>query len=255
MCIRDSFCAAHPDDPRARNAKKRMNFKEQTVREFLEAAFPGVRWVMDRQVEGTRRRPDARPLIRGIGVGSHDLIIEVDENSHWFYLCADERDKEADVHFCLSKKTRPLIWIRFNPDGYDDPVTGERVPSCFGVDKEGHCRVKPSQPAEWAARLEKLRQVIAEFMVDHAAAWKKLKPEDQVPSNLFFPIELFYDDVRNKRTEAEAAHEGMKAAAKEGKRRRLAEGATPLSPAVSVSSAAASSSTMPADSSSDSDSN
>ena len=238
------FCASHPDDPRAVNSKKYMHFKEQTVRAFLEATFPSVKWVMDRTVEGTRRRPDHRPLIHGIGVHSHDIIIETDENSHWFYLCRDERKKEDEVHFWVNGRQRPLIWIRFNPDAYDDPATGERIKSCFGVDSLGQCRVKPSKPAEWAARLEKLRQVVAEFMVDHTAAWKALKEEDQPPKDLFLPIELFYDDVLKKSSAAAAAFKGIKAAAKAGKGKAAA-------PAAAPSAAASSSSALCSDSDSD----
>jgi len=199
------YCVAFPDDELAKNAKKHMHAKEQAVRAFLEkrweASHPALKWVMDRRVEGTRRRPDHRPLIHLLGVKSHDLVLETDENSHWFYLCADERNKEKDVHFWINRHTKPLFFVRMNPDAYDDPVAGERVPSCWGIGKDGIARVKPSRKAEWAARLEKLAQVVEEYLVDYTATWAAWDEADR-PKPEVHTIELFYDDVKVKKNAA-----------------------------------------------------
>ena len=211
------FCSAYPDSERAKNAKAYMHAKEQAVRDFLEKAFPRVKWVFDRRVEGTRRRPDHRPLIHGIGIESHDIVIETDENSHWFYLCADERKKEKEVHYWISRRKKPLIWVRFNPDAYDDPVTGQRVTSCFTKGGLGTTIVKPSKIEEWEQRLEKLRQVVEEYMVDHSEAWEGWAKELRPAKDTFLPIEVFYDDVLEKKGEAVAAFAAMKEAAKKKK--------------------------------------
>ena len=216
----DCFCTAFPDDELARNAKRCMHAKEQAVREFLERRFadshPQLKWVMDRAVNGTRRRPDHRPLLHLLGVKSHDLVLETDEISHWFYLCADEREKEAAIHFWLNGKTKPLFFIRFNPDAYDDPVTGARVPSCWGVGKDGVARVQPKRKEEWAARLEKLAQVVEAYLVDHAETWAAWAEADR-PKPELHAIELFYDDVAVKKNAAVAKLDAMKAVAKKRK--------------------------------------
>jgi len=214
------FCAAFPDDALARNAKTCMHAKEQAVRAFLERRFteshPALKWVMDRRVNGTRRRPDHRPLLHLLGVKSHDLVLETDETSHWFYLCADERDKEASIHFWLNGKTKPLFFVRFNPDAYDDPVTGARVPSCWAIGGDGIARVKPSREAEWAVRLEKLAQVVEAYLVDHTATWAAWAEADR-PKPELHAIELFYDDVKVKKNAATQAFDAIKAAAKKRK--------------------------------------
>ena len=219
------FCAAFPDDELARNAKRCVHAKEQAVREFLEQRFakshPQLKWVMDRAVNGTRRRPDHRPLLHTLGIRSHDLVVETDETSHWFYLCADERDKEASIHFWLNGKTKPLFFIRFNPDAYDDPVTGERVPSCWGVGKDGVPRVKPKKKAEWAARLEKLAQVVEAYLVDYTDEWAAWDEADR-PMPTLHAIELFYDDVAVKKNAAAQAFDAIKEAAKKKKKRKAA---------------------------------
>lgn len=219
------FCAAFPDDALARNAKTCMHAKEQAVRAFLELRFadshPALKWVMDRRVEGTRRRPDHRPLLHLLGVKSHDLVLETDESSHFFYLCADERAKEAAIHFWLNGKTKPLFFVRFNPDAYDDPATGARVPSCWGVGKDGVPRVKPSKEAEWAARLEKLAQVIEAYLVDYTDAWAAWAEADR-PKPELHAIELFYDNVAVKKNAAAQAFDAITKAAVASKKKRKA---------------------------------
>ena len=214
------YCRTWKDDELSRNAKKFMHAKEQAVREYLEQRFakshPQLKWVMDRQVDGTRRRPDHRPLIHLLGVKSHDLVIETDENSHWFYLCADEREKEADVHYWLNKKKKPLFFLRFNPDAYDDPATGERVTTCWGKDNFGLPRVKPSKTTEWAARLEKLAQIVETYLVDYTDTWAAWAEADR-PKPELHTIELFYDDVALKKNAAMQALDAVKAAAKKRK--------------------------------------
>lgn len=214
------YCSEWPDDALSRNARKYMHAKEQAVREFLEQRFgeshPSLKWVMDRAVEGTRRRPDFRPLTHLLGVRSHDLVIELDENSHWFYLCADERDKESDVHYWLNRKTKPLFFLRMNPDAYDDPVTGERVTSCWGKDNFGLPCVKPSKAKEWAARLEKLAQIVEAYLVDYTDVWAAWAEADRPPPELH-TIELFYDNVAVKKNDAAQAFDAIKAASKKRK--------------------------------------
>lgn len=212
------FIVAFPDDDRTKNAKKQFHAREHGVREHLEKRYsqthPNLKWVMDRRVDGTRRRPDHRPLVNLIGIESHDVIVETDESSHWFYLCADEREKEKLVHQHLNGCKRPLIWIRFNPDAYDHPVTGQRVPTPWAAGKDGVFRVKDACKLEWEQRLDKLCQVLDEFLVDRTEDWAALPEELRPSQDLFLPIELFYDDVLEKRGEAEAAFRAIKTAAK-----------------------------------------
>ena len=80
-------------------------------------------------------------------------------------------------------------------------------------------RVKPSKEAEWAARLEKLAQVVEAYLVDYTDAWAALAEADR-PKPELHAIELFYDDVALKKNAAVAKLDAIKAAAK-GKKRAL----------------------------------
>jgi len=190
------FISAFPNDARATNAKAYLHAKELTVREFLKETFPQYRWVFDRTCAvGELVRPDARTAVGRKRV----LIVEIDEDSHDTYVCAEERERER-----IFKKHAPrgaiVHVVRFNPDAYDDPVTEERIPSCFTYSKElGVASVPDSRKANWEFRLSKLQSTIQEII--------DFQREDiQVPELLLdeekykyvIPIELFYDNVIEK---------------------------------------------------------
>jgi hypothetical protein len=197
LCVR-CFVESSPNDPRANRAKKFLHTKELAVREFLENAFPEHRWTFDRncsRVVGKIVRPDARAVLDRARL----LIVEVDEDSHDSYLCAKERAREKVIaeH---APRGAVVHLIRFNPDAYDDPKTGRRVPSCFQVSKaEGIVTVHPDRMDDWKARLEKLKSTIQEI-IDHKHEDIAI-PECVLDDDRYkyvIPIELFYDNVREK---------------------------------------------------------
>ena len=195
-CVR-CFCDAFPNDPRADKAKKYRHAKELTVRAFLESTFTDYRWVFDRTAAvGTRVRPDAKTAFGRDRV----LIVEIDEDSHSHYVCGDERERER-LFRAHAPRDAVVHLIRFNPDAYDDPLTGARVPSCFRYSKvEAVVSVHPDRRADWERRLETLRATIQEIF-NHRHAAVEVPPcvaeEDDRYASVV-PIELFYDDVRAK---------------------------------------------------------
>ncbi len=84
-CLR-CFVHLFPDEPIVRNHKT----KESTVVMHMKETFPNVTWVYDRQIEGgcSRRRPDLF-----LDMGSHIVIMKVDENKHdaYDYACENRR--------------------------------------------------------------------------------------------------------------------------------------------------------------------
>lgn len=194
-CVR-CFCDNWPNSVRAINAKKFLHAKELTVRAFLEVAFPEYRWVFDRcHAVGVLVRPDAKAVLGK----NRLLIVEVDEYSHDTYDCAKEREREAII-----AKHAPsgctIHLIRFNPDEYDDPETGKRVPSCFKrSDEINTVIVNPARQKDWAARLATLKATIEEIVAhkhEDIAVPECLPDYDRY--KFVIPIELFYDNVREK---------------------------------------------------------
>jgi hypothetical protein len=137
------FSRMFPDEQNSRNYKT----KEQLVVESVIKAFPDLSWITDRRVDlgCSRRRPDLF-----LDLGSHVLIIEIDENQHNGYekICDSKRIMEISQDI----QHRPLVCIRFNPDGYYDGSTKHK--SCWDIDAKGMCYLK--NIIDWNMRIDKL---------------------------------------------------------------------------------------------------
>ena len=163
-----------PDMSLPRNYKT----KENTVTDEIISRFPDKSWIRDKKIEYgcSLRRPDVF-----LDLGSHILIVEVDEHQHHevSLICENKRIME------LSKDVnhRPIVFLRFNPDGYIRS-DGYQVKSCWTYDKNGIIRVKQSSMDEWKARLETLIERIDYWL--HHETKKTVEKE-----------ELFYSEKLN----------------------------------------------------------
>ena len=92
-------------------------------------------------------------------MGSHVIIIEVDENKHSDYICENKRLMEIslDLHF------RPVVFIRFNPDSYINEQ-GKLIKSCWGTNKLGI--IPKTKRKEWDERINHLKTEI-KYWVDN----------------------------------------------------------------------------------------
>ena len=168
-CVR---CYTHlfPDKPISRNYKT----KETSVVDFVKIEFPEQDWVWNRRIQDgcSRRQPD---LI--LDLGFQVVIIEVDENQHRNgYSCENKRVMELS----LDVGHRPIVFIRFNPDGYK--TSDGVVKSCWGMNNKTHtCLVNPGKKQEWNDRLDKLCETI-----EYWANTPTLKTVET--------IHLFYDE-------------------------------------------------------------
>ena len=167
------FCYIHmfPDKPIARNYKT----KEVTVAEHIKTKYSVFEWITDKTVQDgcSRRRPDLL-----LDLGYQVIIIEVDENQHTDYDCSCENKRTME----LSKDVghRPIVFIRFNPDDYING--GEKITSCWGLNKSGICVVKKKKQAEWDDRLSALSSQI-EYWTN----------ESNKTNKTIEVIQLFYD--------------------------------------------------------------
>jgi hypothetical protein len=169
-CLR-CFLYTFPDRPVARNYKT----KERNVTDFITARFPTLSWTVDKRVADgcSARRPDMM-----VDFGSHVLVVEVDENQHPDYSCENKRLMllSQDINH------RPLVFVRFNPDGYFNHQ-GTRVASCWSKDKKGLFRVSDKQKTAWALRLEALAAQIT--------YWAENTPNKTVEL-----VPLYYDFIQ-----------------------------------------------------------
>lgn len=146
------FCYVNlfPDEPICRNYKT----KEKCVVDFITSEFPNFTWFHDKRVKDgcSKRRPDLL-----LHMGSHAIIVEIDENQHTDYdsICENKRLME------LSQDLNhiPVVFIRFNPDDY--VKNGNKIKSCWKVHKNtGIIQIDKNKKNEWKERLENLKNTI-----------------------------------------------------------------------------------------------
>jgi len=140
-CIR-CFVNLFPNEPNARNYKT----KEKAVSDHICSLFTEFTWITDKKIQDgcSKKRPD---LLLDLGI--QVIIVEVDENQHNNYDCSCENKRLMELSQDIGH--RPLVFIRFNPDGYD--TTDGRIPSCWSYNKTGVCIVKREKESLWNQRL------------------------------------------------------------------------------------------------------
>ena len=150
----DGYCVRcciylFPDIDVSRNYKT----KENMVVFEIKKLFPDYTWICDKKVSDgcSKRRPDMF-----LDLGSHIIIVEVDENQHTNYDCSCENKRLMEISQDVGH--RPIVFIRFNPDAYLDTSTGEIVKSCWKVNKKGVIQIE--KPEEWATRIRILKEQI-----------------------------------------------------------------------------------------------
>ena len=164
-------CTMHlfPEKKVARNYKT----KEAEVVSRVKSNFPDVTWITDKTVADgcSKRRPDML-----LDMGSHVVIVEVDEDRHQYYTCSCESKRIMEISQDLGN--RPLVVIRFNPDAYT-AVDGVKTPSCWRANKNGLMVLVKTRLREWDDRIQGLFS-----QVDY---WQTV-----VPTKELDVIELFY---------------------------------------------------------------
>ena len=177
----EGYCAhcyfnLYPDKPISRNYKT----KENEVINFIKTSYPDQTWITNKRFEEgcSLKLPDIR-----CDFGFHILIIEVDENQHKDRGLTCETKRLAQLSEDVDN--RPIVCIRFNPDGYIDE-NGNTIKSCWSTSKETKkLNVNYTQVKKWNARLEKLKETIDYWCTPENSTGKMIEV-----------IELFYDYIQ-----------------------------------------------------------
>lgn len=150
------FVNLFPEEPNSRNYRT----KEKDVVDRITQFFPNFTWSVDKTVQGgcSRRRPDLL-----LDLGSHIVIVEIDENKHTNYDCSCENKRlmelSKDLHY------RPIVFIRFNPDDYTN-LEGEKIRTCWKLNKFGVLHVIQNKRTEWEERIDALKRQI-QYWIDN----------------------------------------------------------------------------------------
>ena len=150
------FIHLFPDEPNVRNYKT----KEKDVVDRITQTFTAFAWVADKKVHDgcSRRRPDLL-----LDMGSHIIIVEIDEKKHTNYDCSCEHKRLMELSQDLQH--RPIVFIRFNPDDYTNQ-DGIFIKSCWKLNKLGIMQITKNKQKEWEERMETLKHQI-QYWIDN----------------------------------------------------------------------------------------
>lgn len=145
--------------------------KERDVSDRIDEYLPDYDWKTDKKIEDgcSLRRPD-----KLLDMGSHVLIIEIDEHKHSTYDCSCENKRIMQLSMDVNH--RPIVIIRFNPDSYTDE-NGRLITSCWKVNGKGFFQIH--KELEWEQRINCLMNQIQYWIIN-------------TPSKTVEIIELFY---------------------------------------------------------------
>lgn len=140
-------CYVHlnPNSITTRNFKT----KERAVKDFLVSKWPTSIITHDKAVDCFLYRPDFV-----IELGSHTIVIEVDEDQHERYDISCENKRLMSIFQGLG--SRPMVMIRFNPDKYTNG-NNIQVKGCWT--SQGFIR----NDGEWKKRLKCLEEAIVKW--------------------------------------------------------------------------------------------
>ena len=153
-------CFVNNPENQNKPAMRNYKTKEKDVVDRVKQTFPNFTWINDKRVQDgcSRRRPDLL-----LDMGSHIIIVEIDENKHTEYDCSCENKRLMELSQDLQH--RPIIFIRFNPDDYTNQ-DNLLVKSCWKLNNLGVLQIIKKKETEWEERIESLNQQI-QYWIDN----------------------------------------------------------------------------------------
>jgi hypothetical protein len=153
-------CFVNNPENHHKPAMRNYKTKEKDVVDRITQTFTNLSWVADKKVQNgcSRRRPDLL-----LDIGSHIIIVEVDENKHTNYDCSCENKRLIKLSQDLQH--RPIVFIRYNPDDYTNQE-GILVKTCWKLNKLGVMQITKTKQKEWEERIETLKQQI-QYWIDN----------------------------------------------------------------------------------------
>ena len=150
------------NNPENQNKPSMRNYKtkEKEVVNQITESFSDFTWISDKKIQDgcSRRRPDLL-----LDMGTHIIIVEIDENKHIYYDCSCENKRLMEISQDLNH--RPIIFIRFNPDEYINEE-GIKIKSCWKLNKLGVISIVKTKKLEWDERIKILKELI-QYWIDN----------------------------------------------------------------------------------------
>jgi hypothetical protein len=119
--------------------------KENNVFSYVKSLFPQFKFIYE------KRNGDMCKYDLYLSTECHIIIIEIDENQDNIDTVCDN---ERLLQLSDGLRNKPIVLIRFNPDGYDN------VSSCWCTDSVGQTILDDTKVEEWQSRLDYLHKII-----------------------------------------------------------------------------------------------
>lgn len=154
------------------DVSKNYRSKELCVVNYIKEKYPDYTTINNKKIPDgcSLKRPDIM-----FDFGSHVVVIEVDEDQHNGYSCENMRM----MTLMQDAGTRPMVFIRFNPDKYVDEE-GNKIDGCWEHNHLGVSCVKTTEKLQWQERLDILIETFEQFI-------------EEEPTMEFTLLHLFYD--------------------------------------------------------------
>jgi hypothetical protein len=153
-------CFVNNPENQNKPAMRNYKTKENEVVSRIKEQFPNFTWIHDKKIKDgcSKRRPDLL-----LDMGSHIIIVEIDENKHTDYDCSCEHKRLMELSQDLQH--RPIVFIRFNPDNYTEQ-NGKLIKSCWKLNKLGVMQITKNKQKEWEERIDTLKEQI-QYWIDN----------------------------------------------------------------------------------------
>ena len=153
-------CFVNNPENKYKPALRNYKTKEIEVVNRITESFPDFSWVSDKKIKDgcSRKRPDLL-----LDMGTHIIIVEIDENKHTNYDCSCENKRLMEISQDLNH--RSVVFIRFNPDHYINE-DGIKIKSCWKLNKLGVMSIIKTKQLEWDERIKILKEQI-QYWIDN----------------------------------------------------------------------------------------
>jgi hypothetical protein len=178
----ECFSNLYPDHPKVRHYKRKENYFQDELQTRFENDEEDYKMIFNKIIDNgcSKRRPDIL-----LDLLLFTLVVECDENQHKHESYTPECENKRIMSLFEDLGNRPIIFIRFNPDGYTD--NKKYIKGCFkDIIDENRKKYYEINYEEWDKRIDSVEEKIREY-IDMAKRGKY--PEKEITIE-----KLYYDN-------------------------------------------------------------
>jgi hypothetical protein len=176
------FSNLYPDHPKVRNYKRKEHYFQDEIQTRFQNDKDNYKMIFNKIVDDgcSKRRPDVL-----LDLFLFVLIVECDENQHKRDSYIPECENKRMMCLFEDLGNRPIVFIRFNPDGYTDDK--EKYKGCFkDIIGENRKKYYEIDYEEWGKRINSVEEKIREYI--------EMFKQGEYPEKEITIEKLYYDN-------------------------------------------------------------